>query len=58
MGKVQPHEIKNVKRLRRHLGECTVLLKKDGLFPLEKPGTGASCSSLTPTVPLCGSLRA
>ena len=45
MGKAKPHEIKNIKRLRRHLGECTVLLKKDGSFPLEKPGTIAAYGS-------------
>ena len=45
MGKVKPHEIKNIKRLRSHLGECTVLLKKDGSFPLEKPGTIAAYGS-------------
>ena len=42
MSKAKPHEIKNIKRLRSHLGECTVLLKKDGSFPLEKPGTIAA----------------
>ena len=42
---VKPHEIKNIKRLRSHLGECTVLLKKDGSFPLEKPGTIAAYGS-------------
>ena len=45
MGKVKPHEIKNIKRLRSHLGECTVLLKKDGSFPLEEPGTIAAYGS-------------
>ena len=45
MSKAKPHEIKNIKRLRRHLGECTVLLKKDGSFPLEKPGTIAAYGS-------------
>ena len=45
MSKVKPHEIKNIKRLRSHLGECTVLLKKDGSFPLEKPGTIAAYGS-------------
>ena len=45
MGKVKPHEIKNIKRLRSHLGECTVLLKKDGSFPLETPGTIAAFGS-------------
>lgn len=45
MSKAKPHEIKNIKRLRSHLGECTVLLKKDGSFPLEKPGTIAAYGS-------------
>ena len=45
MSKVKPHEIKNIKRLRSHLGECTVLLKKDGSFPLEEPGTIAAYGS-------------
>ena len=39
MGKAKRHEVKNIKRLRSHLGECMVLLKKDGSFPLEKAGT-------------------
>ena len=45
MSKAKPHEIKNIKRLRSHLGECTVLLKKDGSFPLEEPGTIAAYGS-------------
>ncbi len=32
------YEVKNNAFLREHGAECTVLLKKDGKFPLEKPG--------------------
>ena len=45
MSKAKPHEIKNIKRLRSHLGECTVLLKKDGSFPLDSSGTIAAFGS-------------
>ncbi len=45
MGKVKPHEVRNIRRLRKHLGECTVLLKKDGSFPLGKAGTIAAYGS-------------
>lgn len=31
------YESENIGRLRKHLGGCTVLLKKNGAFPLEKP---------------------
>ncbi len=31
------YEKDNIERLRPYLGECTVLLKKNGAFPLEKP---------------------
>lgn len=31
------YEIEHLERLRKNLSECTVLLKKDGSFPLEKP---------------------
>lgn len=31
------YEKKHLRRLRRNLAECTVLLKKDGSFPLEGP---------------------
>ncbi|MDO5391115.1 MAG: glycoside hydrolase family 3 N-terminal domain-containing protein [Eubacteriales bacterium] len=33
-----PHEVKHIKVLRENAAECAVLLKKDGKFPLEKPG--------------------
>ena len=31
------YETDHLKRLRDHLGECTVLLKSDGQFPLSSP---------------------
>ena len=31
------YEKDNIERLRPYLGECTVLLKRDGAFPLERP---------------------
>ena len=31
------YEIENIKRLRPYLAECTVLLKKNGAFPLDGP---------------------
>lgn len=31
------YESENIGRLREHLGGCTVMLKKNGAFPLEKP---------------------
>ena len=31
------YEERHLKQLREYIGECTVLLKKDGSFPLEKP---------------------
>lgn len=45
MSKVKRHEVINIRRLRSHLGECAVLLKKDGSFPLEKAGTIAAYGS-------------
>ena len=36
------YEEKHLKQLRPYLGECTLFLKKDGSFPLEKPGTIAA----------------
>lgn len=32
------YEEKHLKQLRPYLGECTLFLKKDGSFPLNKPG--------------------
>ena len=36
--KMSPYEREHLASLRRHLAECTVLLKKNGAFPLEKAG--------------------
>ena len=36
--KLNDYEIKHADTVRRLAPECTVLLKKDGAFPLEKPG--------------------
>lgn len=36
------YEKKHIQILREHLAECTVLLKKNGAFPLERPGTIAA----------------
>ena len=48
MSRPSPHEVRNVRRLRSRLGECAVLLKKDGSFPLKEAGpslpTGAASS--------------
>ena len=37
-GKMTPYEREHLASLRQHLAECTVLLKKNGAFPLEKAG--------------------
>ena len=34
---MERYERENIGRLRKHLSGCTVLLKKNGAFPLEKP---------------------
>ena len=39
------YEKDNIDRLRPYLGECTVLLKKNGAFPLEGPCRIAACGS-------------
>lgn len=39
------YEQKHIQMLREHLAECTVLLKKNGAFPLERPGTIAAYGS-------------
>ena len=39
------YEIRHIRTLRGHLAECTVLLKKDGNFPLKKPCTIAAYGS-------------
>lgn len=31
------YELRHIEALRKNLAGCTVLLKKDGNFPLEKP---------------------
>lgn len=36
---IQEYEIQNAKRIRETAAECTVLLKKDGGFPLEAAGS-------------------
>ncbi|MBQ6503739.1 MAG: glycoside hydrolase family 3 C-terminal domain-containing protein [Flexilinea sp.] len=36
------YEEKHLRQLAPHLAECTVLLKKDGSFPLDKPSTIAA----------------
>lgn len=35
---VQPFETAHIEAVRKNAGECTVLLKKDGHFPLKAPG--------------------
>jgi len=35
---VQPFEIEHINAVRKNAGECTVLLKKDGNFPLKQAG--------------------
>ena len=35
---LQTYEKEHLRRLRNLLPECTVLLKKDGRFPLDAPG--------------------
>ena len=36
------YELRHIEALRKNLAGCTVLLKKDGNFPLEKPCTLAA----------------
>ncbi len=36
---LQDHEKKHIEYLEKNAGECTLFLKKDGAFPLEKPCT-------------------
>ncbi|MCM1220036.1 MAG: glycoside hydrolase family 3 C-terminal domain-containing protein, partial [Lachnospiraceae bacterium] len=33
-----PYETEHIDTLRKHAAECSVLLKKDGSFPLKQPG--------------------
>ena len=37
MADLQPHESRHRALLRKNAAECTVLLKKDGAFPLNGP---------------------
>ena len=39
------YEKENIERLRPYLAECTVLLKKNGAFPLDGPCTVAAFGS-------------
>ena len=39
------YEKQHAKYVRKHLGECVVLLKSNGAFPLEKPGKIAAYGS-------------
>ena len=39
------YEVRHIETLRKNLAGCTVLLKKDGSFPLEKPCTLAAYGS-------------
>ena len=39
------YEKKHLEMLREHLAECTVLLKTNGKFPLQKPGKVAAYGS-------------
>ena len=39
------YEKEHLQRLRRGLSECTVLLQKNGAFPLERPGRIAAFGS-------------
>jgi len=39
------YELRHIEALRKNLAGCTVLLKKDGSFPLEKPCTLAAYGS-------------
>lgn len=35
---MEQYETNHLNYVLEHAGECTVLLKKDGKFPLDKPG--------------------
>lgn len=39
------YEVQHIETLRKNLAGCTVLLKKDGSFPLENPCTLAAYGS-------------
>ena len=39
------YEKKHTEAVKKSLAECTVLLKKDGTFPLEQPGKIAAFGS-------------
>ena len=44
------YELRHIEALRKDLAGCTVLLKKDGSFPLEKP---CSPAPLPPMAAAC-----
>ena len=45
------YELCHIEALRKNLAGCTVLLKKDGSFPLEKPCTLAAYGSGVRSLP-------
>ena len=45
------YELRHIEALRKDLAGCTVLLKKDGSFPLEKPCTLAAWQRRAPHDP-------
>lgn len=49
------YELRHIEALRKDLAGCTVLLKKDGSFPLEKPCTlapmAAACAARSGAAP-------
>lgn len=57
MADLQPHESRHRALLRKNAAECTVLLKKDGAFPLNWPcsialyGTGPDTRCLEAQAP-------
>jgi beta-glucosidase len=42
---MEAYEKEHLKRIRKYLGECAVLLKSNGDFPLEAPGRIAAFGS-------------
>ena len=49
------YELRHIEALRKDLAGCTVLLKKDGSFPLEKPAPlppmAAACAARSGAAP-------
>ena len=47
------YELRHIEALRKNLAGCTVLLKKDGSFPLENPlpPTAAACAARSGAAP-------